>query len=69
MLFGFAGGAFLPTALLPEIVRKFSAYSPINVIGLIISSVFMPEMYKDNIALWTVMTVAVEALLLLKKRE
>jgi hypothetical protein len=58
--FAFVGGAFLPTALLPDVISRFSPYSPVKAMGDCLLSVFTDKNYVTDMKMWLVMTVAIE---------
>lgn len=66
---GFVGGAFLPSGLLPYILREISPYSPVNAMAMCLSSLFRQGFYVENAAALLCWTAGVQLLLLMGKRE
>jgi hypothetical protein len=69
LVFGFVGGAFVPTALLPENLKVFSDFSPVRVMGSALSSVFVDKSYINDIKMWISMSVFAELLIIIHKPE
>ncbi len=69
LIFGFVGGAFVPTALLPENLKAFAEFSPVRVIGNAISSIFVDKTYITDMKLWISMVICAELLMIIHKPQ